>query len=163
MTNNGAKILLVENNTLDQEVMMGALGGNGFAGTVHLASDPQEALNFVFGRGDPSSRQASRNLPKLILLGLNPPQTDSLEVLRALKQHAVARDIPVVVMSSSGEASDMRQCYEEGANSYVRKPAELAEYEGTLAIIASYWLHFNELPFAHSSLAHGESAQPDPG
>ena len=110
-------------------------GQNGLTGKAHLAPSCKEALHVIFGDGNGSSRPHFIDLPKLILLGLNPPKTDGLELLRAVKCDARTRAIPVVVLSASRDEDDLHRCYREGANSYVQKPSNPDQYEKLLGVV----------------------------
>lgn len=145
MTNNGsAEILLAEDYGVDQELLMGVMAQNGLASKVYLARDGQEALNFIFGRENGSNGRLPSGLPRLVFLDLHLPRVDGFGVLRTLKSDPRTRAIPVVVISSSDDPDDLSRCYQEGANSYVRKPMELDRYEEVFMRVTSYWLRLNE-------------------
>lgn len=138
-------LLLVEDQPSDAELALRALRELELGKRVHLIEDGAEALDFVFGRGDYSDRSTS-DTPGLILLDLKLPKVSGLEVLQALKSNDQTKDIPVIVLSSSKEESDVRRCYELGVNSYVVKPVDFGQFSETVQRIGTYWLETNEGP-----------------
>jgi len=138
-------ILLVEDNPDDELLALRALRKNGIAGDVVVAHDGVEALDYLFATGDHAGRDASE-LPRLILLDLNLPRLDGLEVLRRLRSDERTRLLPVVILSSSGEQRDVREGYGLGANSYVRKPVNFEQFVRAVEQLKSYWLVLNEVP-----------------
>jgi len=138
-------VLLVEDNPDDEALTLRALARHDLADQVVVARDGQEALDFLFGEGRYKGRDASI-LPRLILLDLKLPKIDGLQVLERLRAHPPTRRIPVVILTSSGEARDMRRSYDLGANSYVRKPVDFARFIEAARHLGSYWLVLNEVP-----------------
>ena len=138
-------ILLVEDNPDDELLALRALRKNGVAGDVVVARDGVEALDYLFATGEHAGRDASL-VPRLILLDLNLPQISGLEVLRRLRSDERTRLLPVVILSSSGEQRDMLDGYGLGANSYVRKPVNFAQFVRTVEQLKLYWLVLNEAP-----------------
>jgi two-component system response regulator len=109
----------------------------------HRIGDGAQALDFLFGRAAHADRSVE-DAPGLILLDLKLPKVSGHEVLRALKSDERTRHIPVVVLSSSGERSDVERCYALGANSYVVKPVDFDAFTNTVQRIGTYWLQMNE-------------------
>jgi two-component system response regulator len=138
-------ILLVEDNPDDELLALRALRKNGIAGDVVVAHDGVEALDYLFATGDHAGRNTCV-LPRLILLDLNLPRLDGLEVLRRLRSDERTRLLPVVILSSSGEQKDVRDGYGFGANSYVRKPVNFEQFVRAVEQLKSYWLVLNEVP-----------------
>lgn len=138
-------LLLVEDQPSDAELALRALRALDLGRRVHLLEDGAEALDFVFGRGDYASRTAS-DAPGLILLDLKLPKVSGMDVLRAIKSDVQTKDIPIIVLSSSKEDSDIRRCYDLGANSYVVKPVDFEQFTETVQRIGTYWLETNEGP-----------------
>ncbi len=138
-------VLLVEDNPDDEALTLRALARHGLADRVVVARDGQEALDFLFGEGRYKGRDTSIP-PRLILLDLKLPKIDGLQVLERLRAHPSTRRIPVVILTSSGEARDMRRGYDLGANSYVRKPVDFARFIEAARQLGLYWLALNEVP-----------------
>lgn len=138
-------ILLVEDNPDDEELMLRALRKNGISQRVEVVRDGAEAADFLFARGA-FARRDVLDLPRVMLLDLQLPKLSGLDVLRLLRADARTRRIPVVVLTSSAEASDIEQAYDLGANSYVRKPVEFDEFVEFVRSLGNYWLRLNEKP-----------------
>jgi hypothetical protein len=133
-------ILLVEDNPADVELTLRAFKRRKLSNPVAVARDGEEALDYmhrrgVFGDGAP--------IPGLILLDLRLPKIDGLEVLRQLKAHPVYRNIPVVVLTTSGEDRDVARSYELGAASYIVKPVEFQKFQEVVERIDLYWIVTN--------------------
>jgi two-component system, response regulator len=138
-------ILLVEDNPDDELLTLRALRKNGVTGEVMVARDGVEALDYLFGTGAHAGRDTSV-MPQLILLDLNLPKIDGLEVLRRLRADERTRLLPVVILTSSREQSDMLEGYGLGANSYVRKPVNFEQFVRAVEQLKLYWLILNEAP-----------------
>ena len=135
-------ILLVEDNPHDVELTLRALKKYNLANKVHVARDGEEALAFIFGAGPATARP--KNSLKVILLDLKLPKVSGLEVLQKIKSDERSRQIPVVVLTSSHEDRDIKECYELGVNSYVVKPVEFDKFAQTVAELGFYWLLVNK-------------------
>ena len=142
MYKNIIEILLVEDNPSDAELTLLALKKVHIANKVFLVNDGDEALDFLFARGKFTGREQDQN-PKVILLDLNLPKVSGLEVLRSIKTSEKLKNIPVVVLTSSKEDLDIRQCYELGANSYVVKPIGFENFLKAVSELGIYWLLVN--------------------
>jgi len=140
-----ARVLLVEDNPQDLELTLRALRRAGLGADVHVARDGVEALDFVLGPGGGSGAAPARRL-QLILLDLKLPKCDGLEVISRLKSDPRTRAIPIVVLTSSREASDVARSYQLGANSYVVKPVEYDRFSNAVAQAGLYWLSVNQPP-----------------
>jgi CheY-like chemotaxis protein len=138
-------ILLVEDNPDDEELTLRALRKNNVRNDVVVAHDGVEALDFLFGRGEHAGRDLT-NQPQVILLDLNLPRVDGLEVLKALRADERTRLLPVVVLTSSKEEEDILRSYALGANSYVRKPVDFLAFIEAVKALGMFWLLINELP-----------------
>jgi CheY-like chemotaxis protein len=136
------RILLVEDEEGDAELAQRALAKTGLPGRIHLARDGEEALDFVFGRGEFEGRPGLSGL-RMILLDLKLPKVDGLEVLQQLRSDPRTRCLPVVILTSSMLASDVDACYRAGANSFVVKRVEFDMHSRVLGDIARYWLTLN--------------------
>lgn len=139
----GVEILLVEDSPPDVELTLRALRDNKLANRIHVARDGEEALDFIFCRGAYADRSFMKP-PKLILLDLKLPKVDGMEVLRILKMDARAKAIPVVVLTSSKEDSDVVNSYQLGVNSYVQKPVDFERFRETVRQLGLYWLLVNQ-------------------
>jgi two-component system response regulator len=142
---NDKEILLVEDNPDDAELTMLALKQNNVGNAVKWVKDGAEALAYLLQRGQYASR-AGQALPVLVLLDLKLPKIDGLEVLRQMRADPRARLTPVVILTSSGEERDIAQGYGLGANSYVRKPVDFAQFHEATRQLALYWLVLNQSP-----------------
>lgn len=142
-------ILLVEDNPDDEVLTLRALRKHQLADEIVIARDGVEALDFLFGTGVYAGRDLSI-MPELILLDLKLPKLDGLEVLRRLRQANHARNVPVVILTTSDEENDRRQSYDLCANSFIRKPVDFNQFAEAIRLIGIYWLHLNEPPSPRS-------------
>lgn len=142
---NQVEILLVEDNPNDVELAMRALQKNNLAKYVFVVNDGEEALDFIYGQGKFQDRDQTSN-PKVILLDLKLQKVDGLEVLKRIKSDEDKKIIPVVVLTSSKEESDMIQSYRLGVNSYIVKPVDFDKFANAVRDIGLYWLLLNEQP-----------------
>jgi two-component system response regulator len=147
-------LLLVEDNRDDAALAVLALKKASVPSDVVVLHDGAEALDFLLGKGFHEGRDVHR-LPDVVILDLRLPKVDGLEVLKKIRGEALTRLLPVVVFSSSGDESDVCGSYENGASSYVRKPADFEAFQRTVQAIGLYWLSVNERP--PCSVAEGES------
>ena len=138
-------ILLVEDNPDDAELTMRALEHNCVGNSVKWVKDGAEALDYLLRRG-PYASLATGSAPLLVLLDLKLPKVDGLEVLRQLRADPRARLTPVVILTSSAEERDLMQSYGLGANSYIRKPVDFAQFHEATRQLALYWLVLNRPP-----------------
>jgi two-component system response regulator len=138
-------ILLVEDSADDVELARRAFGKSNIASTIVVARDGAEALEYLFATGAHAGRD-TRILPEVVLLDLKLPRIDGLEVLGRIRADERTRRIPVVILTSSNEAQDVIRGYNLGANSFVRKPVEFAQFLEAAKQIGLYWLELNEEP-----------------
>ena len=138
-------ILLVEDNSQDELLTLRALRKVNLANTVDVVRDGQQAVDYLFGKGEFAHR-ADAALPTVILLDINLPRLSGLEVLERLRADSKTRLLPVVILTSSDEEQDRLRSYENGANSYVRKPLDFSVFAETVARLGVYWLVTNEPP-----------------
>jgi two-component system response regulator len=141
----GKIILLVEDNPDDEALTLRALKKNNIMNDVVVARDGVEALEYLFATGRYAGRDTSV-VPQLILLDLKLPKVDGLEVLGRLRADSRTRFLPVVILTSSKEERDMIEGYSLGANSYVRKPVDFAQFSEAVGQLGLYWLVLNEAP-----------------
>lgn len=139
------EILLVEDNPKDLELTLHALRKENIDHCIEVARDGEEALDFLFCRGTHSKR-SFENPPKLIILDLKLPKVTGLEVLRAIKNDARTRAIPVAILTSSNEERDLVDGYKMGVNSYLRKPVDFDEFREIVKQLGLYWLIVNQSP-----------------
>ena len=135
-------ILLVEDDPNDLELARRAL--RTLANPIKAVEDGEEALEFLFSTG--RYEGLATPSPKVVFLDLKLPRVDGLEVLRILKSDARTRSIPVVMLTSSREESDMVRSYDLGANSYIVKPVEFDKFAEAVSQLGLYWLLLNERP-----------------
>jgi two-component system, response regulator len=138
-------ILLVEDNPDDELLTLRALNKNRISNPVIVAHDGAEALDYLFGTGQYAGRDL-HDQPALILLDLKLPKVDGLEVLRRVKEDPRMRLVPVVVLTTSNEQTDIAQGYRFGANSYIRKPVDFERFNEAIGRLARYWFSHNAFP-----------------
>ncbi|WP_077033525.1 response regulator [Pelomonas sp. KK5] len=140
------EILLVEDSPNDAELAMRALRKGGLANKLLWVKDGEEALDYLFRQGQYADRE--QGSPRLVFLDLKMPRVDGTQVLRQIKQDERTRRIPVVIMTSSEEESDMIRSYDLGANSYVVKPLAFNAMVDVVHEAGYYWLAVNKHPQA---------------
>lgn len=139
------EILLVEDNQDDLELALHALKKGNLANKIDVARDGEEALDYLFCRGN-FEKRSFETPPRVVLLDLKLPKVDGLEVLRALKSDPRTKSIPVVVMTSSKEQRDLVEGYKLGVNSYIQKPVDFTEFREIIGKLGFYWLVINQAP-----------------
>lgn len=139
------EILLVEDNPDDEELTLMALARYNIGNRIHVVRDGEEALEFIFTRGRYAGRNGQQH-PKLVLLDIKLPLVDGLEVLRQIKSDPSTRRIPVVLLTSSREESDIVAGYENGTNSYIVKPVDFTQFGEAMRTVGMYWLLVNTPP-----------------
>jgi CheY-like chemotaxis protein len=137
-------ILLVEDNSNDIELALEVLSDEDFAKDIIVVKDGQQALDFLQRSGTHAEREPGN--PILMMLDLKLPRIDGLEVLRRVKADPGLKSIPVVMLTSSREESDLQNSYGLGANAYVVKPVDFDDYSETLKAIGSFWTTTNQPP-----------------
>ena len=138
------RILLVEDDPKDTELTMTALEEYNLSNEVVVASDGEEALDYLYYRGK-FQRRTGEN-PAVLLLDLKLPKVDGLEVLKQIKSDANLKMIPVVVLTSSREERDMVDSYRLGVNAYVVKPVDFHEFVNAIKELGVFWAIINEPP-----------------
>jgi two-component system response regulator len=137
-------ILLVEDNPDDEALTLRAFQKNNIGNRIVVVRDGAEALDWLFKTGRHADREDPE--PQIVLLDLKLPKVDGLEVLRVLRADPRTALLPVVIMTSSKEESDVLRGYELRANSYIRKPVDFARFVEAVREIGMYWLVLNEPP-----------------
>ena len=140
----GKTILLVEDNPDDRDLALHAFAQAKIRNRMDFCEDGQEALDYLFGTGKFAGVQPA--MPGLVLLDLKLPKVDGIEVLRNVRANPATRRLPVVIMTSSREESDVLACYDSHANSYIRKPVDFLLFVQTARQLGHYWLALNEAP-----------------
>lgn len=143
-THQGMEILLVEDNPRDAELALRALEASHPTTRVTWLKDGAEALACFFGAD--GAPVPARSFPTVILLDLKLPKVDGLEVLRRIRANKNTRRLPVVILTSSKEEQDLAAGYDLGANSYVRKQVDFAQFDVAIKQLGAYWLALNEPP-----------------
>ena len=138
------RILLVEDDPYDAELIITGLAETKLANGVVVARDGEEALDYLYHRGKFAGR--TDGYPAVVLLDLKLPKIDGKEVLEHLKSDKVLRCLPVVILTSSKEEQDIIEEYDLGANSYVVKPVDFHEFANVIKLIAAYWAIVAEPP-----------------
>jgi two-component system response regulator len=138
-------ILVVDDNPDDVEMTLMAFRKSNIANEVVVVNDGQEAFDYLHGTGAWEGRDRLA-MPNLILLDLNLPKMPGLEVLRRIRADASTKLLPVVILTTSTEDSDLASGYGLGANSYVRKPVDFEQFVEAVRQLAQYWLSVNERP-----------------
>jgi CheY-like chemotaxis protein len=138
------RILLVEDDPRDVELILNALSEYNVANEIAIARDGVEALDYVYRRGTFAERPVDN--PVVILLDLKLPKLDGVQVLRQLKADERTRLIPIVILTSSRESRDLAECYALGANAYVVKPVRFTEFVDAVKQVGLFWTLINDPP-----------------
>ena len=138
-------ILLVEDNPDDVELTRRAFARSNIANEIVVARDGEEALDYFFATGVHVGRDTTIT-PQMVLLDLKLPRIDGLGVLRRMRSDERTKRLPVVILTTSNEESDIIGSYNLGANSYVRKPVDFAQFADAAKQLGLYWLLLNEPP-----------------
>lgn len=138
-------ILLVEDNPADERLTLRALGKNNIGNEVVVARDGVEALDYLFARGNHAGRD-STVLPAVVLLDLNLPKVNGIEVLQQIRANERTKLLPVIILTSSDEDKDRLAGYISGCNSYVQKPVNFNQFADAVRQLGLYWLILNKPP-----------------
>ncbi|MES2921074.1 MAG: response regulator [Verrucomicrobiota bacterium] len=145
MTRNERAILLVEDNPGDVKLMLRALKLHQIQNEVVVARDGVEALDYLFGIGSHAARDPHA-LPEIVILDLNLPKVNGIEVLRRIRTDERTRMLPVIMLTTSTEERDVVASYRHGINSYVQKPMDFDVFSLAVRQLALYWLNLNINP-----------------
>jgi len=143
-------ILLAEDNPNDVELTLEALAQHNLANEVVVAENGAEALDYLYRRGAYQNRSCGH--PAVVLLDIKMPKVDGLEVLRTIKSDPALKAVPVVLLTSSREDRDLIEGYDLGANAYVVKPVNFAEFIDSVKQLGLFWAVINERPRDNSAL-----------
>ena len=149
MNTEALDILLVEDSQDDVDLTLHTLRREKLANNISVVRDGEEALDFLFCRGAFAER-SFEHPPKLVLLDLKLPKVDGMELLKQIKSDPRTKIIPVVIMTSSKEERDLVASYHLGANSYIQKPVDFAEFREMVKTVGLYWLVINQPPVVES-------------
>jgi two-component system response regulator len=138
-------ILLVEDNSDDEALTLRALKKHNILNEVVVARDGAEALDFLFGTGSYAGRDLNI-MPEVILLDINLPKINGLEVLEKIRANERTRLLPVVILTTSNEEQDKIRSYTLGANSFIRKPVDFQQFSEAIRQLGVYWLVLNQSP-----------------
>ena len=138
------RILLAEDSAADAELTLEALGEYNLANRVDLVRDGTEVLDYLYRRGRHAER--ANGLPIVLFLDLKMPKMDGLEVLRTLKADSALRMLPVVMLTSSREESDLVERYRLGVNAYVVKPVDFGQFSDAIRKLGMFWALLNQPP-----------------
>ncbi len=139
------EILLVEDNLKDVKLTMNALAKRKIANHIEVARDGEEALDYLFCRGQFSGRSFDHP-PRLVLLDLKLPKVDGIEVLRTIKNDPRTKVIPVVILTGSKEERDLIESYRLGVNAYIQKPVDFDQFRQIVEELGLFWLVINQPP-----------------
>lgn len=137
-------ILVAEDSPQDLEMTLAALAENHLANDIVSVHDGEQALDFLFRRGQYAGRAGGD--PVVVLLDLKMPKVDGIEVLRAIKSDVGLRNIPVVMLTSSREEGDLARSYEAGVNAYVVKPVDFGAFTEAIRQVGAFWTLHNQPP-----------------
>lgn len=141
---NTKKILLVEDNFNDIELALVAFNEENLGDRVVVANDGVEAIDYLLCRGKHIGRRKEN--PAVIFLDIKMPRMDGMEVLQVVKGNAELKTIPVVMLSSSREETDLQRCYDLGVNAFVVKPVGFNDFMNAVKQLGIFWVLLNELP-----------------
>jgi two-component system, response regulator len=145
MNQNSVDILLVEDNIDDAELTIRQLKKHNMANNMVHVTDGEEALEYIFSTGKYAGRPMDKP-PKLVLLDIQMPKVNGIEVLEKIKSGTHTKTIPVVILTSSKENPDVQKCYALGANSYIVKPVNFEGFAEAIKNLGFYWLLLNQPP-----------------
>lgn len=138
-------ILLVEDNADDEALTLRALRKNNLINKIDVVRDGVEAVEYLLCQGQYSNRDINEN-PQLILLDLKLPKMDGIDVLKAIRKDESCKHIPVVMLTTSEQEDDITKSYDNGANSFIRKPIDFKDFIDVVNQLGLYWMAINKSP-----------------
>jgi len=146
MNPNSVEVLLVEDNVADAELTIRELRKHNMANHLVHVKNGEEALEFIFAKGRYADTREVQYTPKMVLLDIQMPKVNGIEVLQQIKDDPRTRSLPVVILTSSKENPDIQRCYDLGANSYIVKPVNFEGFAQAIKNLGFYWLLLNQPP-----------------
>jgi two-component system response regulator len=146
MNPNSVEVLLVEDNINDAELTIRELKKHHMANNLFHVKDGEEALEFIFANGKFTDKRSIQHPPRVILLDIQMPKVNGIEVLQKIKSDERTKATPVVMLTSSKEDPDIKRCYDLGANSYIVKPVNFEGFAEAIKNLGFYWLLLNQAP-----------------
>jgi two-component system response regulator len=146
MNSHSVDVLLVEDNPEDAELTIWELKRHHMSNNLVHVRDGEEALEFLFAIGKYAAARDNYSLPKIILLDIQMPKVNGMEVLKKIKSDERTRVIPVIILTSSNQHPDIRACYDLGANSYIVKPLNFERFSESIRNLGYHWLLLNQVP-----------------
>lgn len=146
MDHNSVEVLLAEDNINDAELTIRELRKHNMANNLFHVKDGEEALDFMFATGQYTDIRNAVCRPKIVLLDIQMPKLNGIEVLERLKADELTKSTPVVILTSSKEDPDIQRCYALGANSYIVKPVNFERFAESIKNLGFYWLLINQPP-----------------
>ncbi len=146
MNHNSVDILLVEDNLNDAELTIRELKRHNMTNNLFHVTDGEEALEFMFATGKYANERNVLYSPKLVLLDIQMPKVNGIEVLEAIKADSRTKNTPVVMLTSSKEDPDIKRCYDLGVNSYIVKPVNFEGFANAIKNLGFFWLLLNQPP-----------------
>jgi two-component system response regulator len=146
MNHNSVEVLLVEDNLDDAELTIRELKKSNLANSLFHVKDGEEALEFIFATGRYENLRNIKSPPKIVLLDIQMPKVNGIEVLTKIRSNELTRTTPVIILTSSKEDPDIQTCYKLGANSYIVKPVNFESFAQAIRSLGYYWLLLNQSP-----------------
>ncbi len=140
------RILIVDDSPKDVELTISALTEKNLANQVDVAEDGEEALDYLYKRGQFAARENIN--PAVILLDIKMPKMNGIEVLQHIRSDPKLKLIPVIMVTSSREEKDLIESYKLGANAYMVKPVDITQFINAIKVLGQFWVVINQQPHA---------------
>jgi two-component system response regulator len=144
MNSDLVEVLLVDDNFTDAELTIRELKKHNLANNLVHLKNGKEAIDFIFGTGEFEGKRNVAHPPKLLLLDINMPKVNGIEVLQQIKSDPRTKSLAVVMLTSSKESPDIKKCYDLGVNSYIVKPVNFESFAEAIKNLGFYWLLLNQ-------------------